>query len=82
MSEIQKEYRAAARERKRKSHEEKKSSEKASFLQELIFSFQKKSRGKYSKLQVVSKQVEKFMWEHLKSFKGNAQFVQNTTFGL
>ena len=58
MTEIQREeFRAAARERKRKNHEKKKSSKKAYFLQELIFSFQTESRTKYTKLQVVSKQV-------------------------
>ena len=58
MTEIQKEeYRVPAIERNRKSHEEKKSSEKACFLQVLIFLFQTESRAKYTKFQVVSKQM-------------------------
>ena len=77
MTEIQKEeYRAAARERKR-AVKKKKNSEKAYFLQELIFLFQTESRAKYIKLQVVSKQVYigDADEEHQKSFKAMTNHV-------
>ena len=55
MTDIWKDYRAAAGESKKSIR--KKSSVKAYFLQELIFLFETESRAKHTKLKVVSKQV-------------------------
>ena len=58
MTEIQKEkYRAAARERKRKSHEKIKAQKKLTFFRNSFFLFQTKSSAKCTKLKVASKQV-------------------------
>ena len=75
MTVIQKEeFRALARERKRKSHErekkKKRAQKKLTLFRNSFFKFQTESRAKYTKVQVVLKQVYvgEVYEEHQKSY--------------
>ena len=67
--------------KEKKAMTEKKNPEKAYFLQELIFSFQTKSRAKYTKVQVVLKQVYvgEVYEEQQKSYGKSSQHIAHSS---
>ena len=63
------------KEKERAMREKKRNSEKTYYFQEFIFSFQTESRAKYTKLQVVLKQV--YVGEVYKNMSVTKEALQN-----